>query len=116
MNLYDIAIARKLLGGGGGGSSDFTTAKLTLDDYANIPLAVSMCADNFGLGIDTISPLISQSGTYDVVLYKGNALALNLGSMVGAETTVTVSGNATNMGDGAILITGDCTITISVNK
>lgn len=46
MDLYDIAVARKLSsGGGGGGSSDLSTAEVTL----NITLPLGVTAEEIGL-------------------------------------------------------------------
>lgn len=48
---------------------------------------------------------ISQSGTYQVILYKGKAWGVAFGN-------VSVTGDAEVSGNG-VIITGDCSITIS---
>lgn len=89
----------------GGSSSDFSTASLSIVDISLgnaviYPSVVTMgdfdvCVANQGNG-----------GTHPVVLYQGKA-----GVMVQAES-YTLSGDATDMGEGMVLVTGDCTITL----
>lgn len=106
MDLYDIAIAKKLSGsggGGGGGSSDFSTANITVT--ANEPL-ISLGA--FIVNDEMVSLLeMDTSGTIQAVLYKGECHASYEG-----ESTISVSGDIT-YNDFQFVITGDGTITIS---
>lgn len=110
MDLYDIAIARKLSGGGGGGGggdSDFSIAQVTVTistSGAYINLCVAIDAGGFAY---TVSPL-QESGTYSAVLYKGGALAA-----VPADFEYTATGSIQDYGGGMLFVTGDCTITIS---
>ena len=109
MDLYDIAVARKLSGGsgGGGGSSDFTTATVTL----NNPTGKQFYAPVLVLGgpFDYINPLGGNvpSDNYAIVLYKGNALATV------PNGSVQISGAIESVGYNGYCITGDCTLTIS---
>lgn len=118
MNLYDLAIAKKLAGGGGGGGGgDFTTAKVTFGD-GRIKAHVAICVDipqEYGLGVDGVVTILTPGGPLPesmeiaVPLYKGGAIA-EFTSSIG---TVTTSGNIMAMGGDQYLITGDCSITIS---
>lgn len=97
------------MGGGGGGSSDFSTAEVTVNDNSTQQLQffVPLINDEFGyLGAYyNFNP--DDSETLTVGLYKGKALTQFL-----TDGVVSVSGNA-QLADDQILITGDCTITIS---
>ena len=86
---------------GGGGSSDFSTAKATVNNQA---FAFYMPV----VDTNTISVVKPASGTFDVPLYKGR-LDIFLDRSVTASIE---SGNATLEGN-YLVITGDCTITIS---
>lgn len=120
MDLYDIAIARKLSGGGGGGggSSDFSTATVTvtsqLQDW-NLGMVVpAVCDDDETLGTCIYSDWTIGVGDnptpFQVVLYKGETKA---SVYTDEENTISVSGDATFDGNVMLTITGDCTITIS---
>lgn len=86
---------------GGGGSSDFSTAKATVNNQA---FAFYMPV----VDPNTISVVKPASGTFDVPLYKGRLdIFLERGVTANIE-----SGNATLEGN-YLVITGDCTITIS---
>jgi len=111
-DLFDIVVARKLAGGsgGGGGSSDFSAANVTVVAssmyfYDNCPCAVDSEEINacFGMAQPT-----GPTTIYTVPLYKGKCV---WAPSDGVEN-VTVSGDAT-LTETSILITGDCTITIS---
>lgn len=107
MDLYDIAVARKLSGGsGGGGSSDFTTANVTL--VKNVSQGVIQIPTLYTFGADDIalSSAFSQSGDYSIILHSGKC-----GISVDASS-YTISGSASDLGNGTVLATGDCTITI----
>lgn len=99
-------------GGGGGEVSDFSTATLTFDNDG-VPsgrIVVSIAEDDEG--VSSSSPFVYTSGTYEVVLYKGNAY----GSVYADTGEVTYSGDVTYDPDnGEAIITGDCTITISAD-
>lgn len=131
-DLFDIAVARKLSGGSGGGSSDFSTAQVTLsanaeDTYIQISSVVLDIVSRifvppypisdplyYPLGYDTDASL---GETLTVVLYQGAGYATFYAYH---EETVSVSGSATieqyiveDIPMYFIIITGDCTITIS---
>ena len=108
MDLYDIAVARKLSGGsggGGGGSSDFSTAEVTVT-ISNNQLYVPYVYDdeNFTL----LNAVIRESGTYNIALYKGIAF----GSLYDTSAEITVTGDI-EADEGDFYITGNGTITIS---
>lgn len=91
-------------GGGGGGESDFSTAKLTYSGVEQIYISrIYAKGDNI-----SVTPIIADSGTYDVVLYNGVAYG-DLDRVLG---NVSVDG-AIEYDDRSVIITGDCTITIS---
>ena len=108
MDLYDIAVARKLSsGGGGGGSSDFSTAEVTITGN-NVDTCLPFCIDQ---GDMTALFVVRQTyfpGTYEIALWKGAALI-----EIYNNATIETSGDIEDMSGGMYLITGDCTITIS---
>ena len=115
MDLYDVAVARKLSSGGGGGSSDFSTAEVTVTDqrisctfalYVDLPPEIGLPADG---AITVVRSEPVEAGVANVPLYKGGALAI---FTTNAGTIIT-SGDITELGEGTYFITGDCTITIS---
>ena len=101
MDLYDVAVARKLSSGGGGGSSDFSTATMTVEDAYSITIA---SITNIG-GTDYIYPnnKIYSNGTYSVPLYKGHAL-------MGTDAKVTGNITIIDADQGVYDINGDFTI------
>lgn len=118
MNLYDIAIARKLSGGGGGGGGgDFSTAKVRISNNwggtTTLYGAISLEENALGEGSPAcIYPYITveyggQVPTFDVVLYKGSSLIFYDDSL-----SVTADGDATIISEGTLLITGDAGIDI----
>lgn len=96
---------------GGGGSSDFSTANVTVVYPSGVTNATVWGAFRFSAsGIDASIPSVTTSGDYGMILYKGGGIVM---FTLGTGRSVTVSGNAEDMGDDSYLITGDCTITIS---
>lgn len=117
MDLYDIAIAKKLSGsgGGGGGSSDFSTAEVTLvgkdgsvagDVYLSTALEESPAAS-----VPRVNFIANESHTYNAILYKGSAAAFVANPA--AHTIESITGDAQELSPGVIVITGDCSITIA---
>lgn len=95
----------------GGGSSDFSTATVTIINSA------LTSGDIFVVYIDPIDEYLTTAKmifnneeiiNLQAVLYKGVQLA----AIEVEQGSVSVSGNIT-YNDGELLITGDCTITIS---
>ena len=120
-DLFDVVVARKLSGGGGGGgSSDFSAAEVTLfmSGTAGIFLPEAYDFDPPEGGVTNALNIVYSTGDYQsgethkVVLYKGK-LVLYRDSQYYADT-VSVTGNAIydSIG-GRIVVSGDCTITIS---
>ena len=115
MNLFDIAVAKKLAGGGGGGGggdSDFSTAEVEIRDQGvgGYTLFLPIVSEAFGPFpdmIDATRPI--DAGNYIVPLYKGE---LDVAIELEEGMSVNTSGFAEYDG-GIIIITGDCTITIS---
>ena len=107
--------------GGGGGSSDFTTAHVTVVDSSGGKtggidgLACHVCtfATLEGISATFQAPMWAQGSSveFDAVLYKGGAYFEYADEQSEVES---VSGSATKMGEKTVLITGDCTITISL--
>lgn len=113
MNLYDIAVARKLSsgGGGGGGSDTATVTVIGGGDGALFGVVLDM-SEEFGMPAGTYPSIINyvdglQSGTYTIVLWEGNTIA--------AVPGVTVSGSIELIDEDNYVykITGDCTIDFS---
>ena len=94
---------------GGGGSSDFSTATVTVTNNVETTLCAPFVVDVDGYkGIFVVN---SNSGEYDVALYKGMCQATFISSLP-ESVHVAVTGNIT-YNDEIFFITGDCTITIS---
>ena len=96
--------------GGGGGSSDLTTAHVTITGtrfgVTGNGFQVCTCIEQEGISSTFPSPMgEGMSIEFDAVLYKGGAALMT-------EVTVTAtSGAIQQLGEGAYLITGDCSIT-----
>lgn len=95
--------------GGGGGGGDLSTAQVEVTVGSkcrlSIPFAISLDEYNFS------SAVISESGTYQVVLYKG--MAIGTGSNIDGDTVaITVTGDA-EAEEESVYVTGDCTISVS---
>lgn len=104
MDLYDIAVARKLSGGsgGGGGNSDFSTAEVTIIPPVPMPVVGFWIVDDeFG---DTA--IFIGTSTHTAILYKGQQV------LYFDDAPSAVSG-AAEIVDTSVLVKGDCTITIS---
>ena len=95
---------------GGGGSSDFSTAELIFSKSGvSGSFMVSWVYDD-GENHSTMGEIV-ESGTYNIILYRGNAFALFKPEGAGDFNIV---GTGDVEVDGTdIYITGDCTITIS---
>ena len=109
MDLYDIAIAKKLSGSGGGGgsSSDFTTATVTFvgdDGLEGFYTPYIACIESNYLYVD-YNYQEENSKSYTVPLYKGTA------KIVIVDTVTSTSG-AVSLNDRIATITGDCSITL----
>ena len=112
MDLYDIAIAKKLSSGGGGGSSDFSTAEVTLinsserDSYYSIAfLSVDSengCYYEFTRHVET-------ELTLTVPLYKGKAKLPFSIDLITEDEPITTGGVSIDEGYDYIIITGDGT-------
>ena len=107
MDLFDIAVARKLSGGGGGGgSSDFTTCTLTITGvdpiWAPIPSVFDPGPSFQTLVVSESQDWVLEAGeTYQVPLYKGQ-LCVVATHLAG----VFIEGNAVMSGS-MLIITGD---------
>ena len=92
------------LGSGGG---DFSTAEVTINNEMSFNYNIPYLTEYEG--VEYIQCYDSRSGTFNVVLYKGNALL----SFV-EEVSVVYTGNVTELSAGFVyLITGDATITVT---
>lgn len=115
MNLYDIAIAKKLSGGGGGGGDNgFSTATVTFEVYGGFTLMEfpQIKTRTQPRKFDYILTHDYES-TYNT--FSLNALLVDGGGKFYVDSeyaTITVSGNAT-YDDGEVIYTGDCTISVT---
>lgn len=92
---------------GGGGDSDFSIAEVTINNELQFNYNLPYLTE-YG-GIEYIQCYNSLSGTFNVVLYKGNAVL----SFVD-EVSVVYTGNVTVLTEGFVyLITGDATFTVT---
>lgn len=92
-----------------GASSDFSTASMTIIDNGVGNAVIYPSVETVG-DFDICVANQGNSGTHPVVLYKGKA-----GVLVHADSH-TLSGDATDIGEGMVLVTGDCTITLSTRE
>lgn len=112
MDLYDIAVARKLSSGGGGGSSDFSTAEVSIQSTSFEMLEGAVANYNPKTGYSSAGAFYigTTSETFNIILYNGKAI-------IGRDTTggtVQTSGDIEyDSGNNVFTITGDGTITIS---
>ena len=119
MDLYDVAIARKLSGGGGGGS-DFSKAEVTIiplesagsgfslydPEYEEAPWGYHCChVDNghFFAG----SPNEVFEPTTFTIYWVGDSLTLQVSTKYVSSTGDVVY----NSDDNTVTITGDCSVT-----
>lgn len=110
MDLFDIAVARKLSGGGGGGGggdSDFSTATMTVIGSPSIRMSTILDVPSYGLTGSYYSNAELDS-PYTVILYKGKAYL----EIRGEVTSISGSASIDSM-TGMLVVTGDCTITTS---
>ena len=102
----------------GGGSSDFSTAEVTLigkegsitgDVY--LPITQDAGDGMPDMAYFRASFVVNEQHTFNAIMYKGSTVGL-IANAVGHPID-SIVGNAQDMGNGYLLITGDCTITIS---
>lgn len=123
--LYDVAQFAKanVNVAGGGGSSDFSTATVTIVnntagtlDSIYMPHAMAADAEQGSPDISMpvfLSGIPIETSSYNAILYKGSCYFDYLQYSTPYSTTpVEITGSAEKIFDGAIVITGDCTITI----
>ena len=92
--------------GGGGGSSDFTTCTMTVEQDMNLCLPI--IATEGGQGYIMALSQTYPSGEHTVALYKGHCVGEYL-----EENTPTITGDATYIEGGILMITGDFTIALN---
>ena len=95
---------------GGGGGGDLSTANVTVTLNTPTYIVAGFCVDDGEF--PGLFPMIQQSGDYKIALYKSKSIVLDLGALMGQPHTITVTGNATVLETGMVLVTGDCTITV----
>lgn len=127
MDLYDIAIARKLSGGGGGGgSSDFSKAIVnvigndkTIDFLPNTlesDAVIAVCVVDWGLTASEDDMHFNVDNTLTETFYILNNNYITAVSYDAPTQNYSVTGNAevsSYSGTNIVKIYGDCTITIS---
>lgn len=120
MDLFDIAVAKKLAGGGGGGGGggDFSTCTVTIHnatllsiDLFGLPYVTEM--DGFAFVGGLYGDQIESDGHLQltVPLYKGGCVWFASVLSVYEGATFHTTGDIVDMG-GILMITGDGTITI----
>ena len=113
----DIITATKLnnieqgIANAGGGSSDFSTAQVTVVNTGSARSLNGANALDDGEDTGSVGSMgipSSATKTVSAILYKGVAWISR-----GDATIVSVSGSAEKLGSSMVMVTGDCTITIS---
>lgn len=106
-------------GSGGGGSSDFSTATVTVVG-GDVMSVMPVCTNDPEAPVNYyLTPLRGsqdgslEEGVYTTVLYKGALVCDCVNIVVGRSISLSGDCEWVNEEDGALLITGDCTITIS---
>ena len=96
---------------GGGGSSDFSTAMMSFDGE-NYTVTLHVLAPFYDSGyIYNEADAMSGDGPYEFVIgSNGTTVYIN---HISDDATITVSGNATDVGNNYYTATGDFTFTIS---
>ena len=90
-----------------GGGGDFSTAEVTINNELSFNFSLPYLSEYEGNEFILCSG--STSGTFNVVLYKGNAVLVFV-----EEISAVYTGNVTELEAGfAYLITGDATITVT---
>lgn len=125
MDLFELAVARKLSGGGGGGggSSDFSTATVTITlndgtkEYLEYYNPIFWEADEYDEGfpalaavnMDVVVPYATN--VVPIILYKGYGLLM---FAAGIKNSSIISGDCAFPGEysNMLLVWGDCSITI----
>lgn len=138
MDLFDIAIARKLSsgGGGGGGSSEYSTAEVTLNLTPPEGVTVvtecvtSVLPTNNGNYYDNAgNALYTQDHVVTIVMHNGVGYVTWMAAYdsdwqgCGADPAdVAISGDATYIAEGIaeynmplIAVTGNCTLTATLD-
>ena len=99
--------------GGGGGSSDFSTAQMTVNDSVDHAMygafAVGIVGPDDPPPTTTGKVYTDEYDSFSVVMYKGMAV---VEFEIDEQTTISATGSAT-VDRNYVIITGDCTITIS---
>ena len=110
MDLFDIAVARKLSsgGGGGGGSSDFSTAEVVVQITDGLVITAPYICE----GEELLDTFISESDTYNIIIPNGSGTVAVLIDSGIVHNTPVVSGDI-EYANNSFLITGNGTITIS---
>ena len=104
----------QLAEGGGGGSSDFSTATVTIVNNYNevFGLGMPMVDDDGGIYMEGFRGI--DSGTYTIVINTTNGIYLVGDNYDVGDPQISVSGDAIHIPDTLdVIVTGDCTITIS---
>lgn len=95
-------------GSGGGGTSDFSTATVTFGANPDeVEVLLPAVFDNTQSFIMVVNDFFDEGETLTLPLYKGNLL-LPAGTLPLDGATLT--GDAEDIGGGAVLVTGDFTV------
>ena len=106
---------------GGGGSSDFSTAEVTINNESGTTIPViyiqnvieeNALGEESPAGVINAVYNIGSTASIRVPLYKGGAL-WQIGDEL-LDYEISVSGSATKVSSAIYYITGNCTITLSV--
>ena len=107
------AVLSGMLDESGGGSSDFSTATVIVDGdgMTDIYVALTSYSEDEEAESNHLAAGLGYGQEITVILYKGKAHAA---IMPDSGLAVNVSGNIIHVSGVDYIITGDCTITLSV--
>ncbi len=97
--------------GGGGGGGDFSTASVTITNDSNKSFMLAAPLINRGMLVSALNSADMDGTAIEAAIYGTGAVTLVIGDNL--PNTITCTGGVSNLGDGAILIEGDGTLTFN---
>ena len=111
MDLFELALAKKLAGGGGGGGGDFdiATVGITNNSGDRVGLTGSLVGSQGGMSFIAPTANVATGDTqWSVAIYKDGAII-----QFNASANYSVTGSIMQIDVASFLVSGNGTITIS---